>query len=94
MLGRDVIEDEWAMEFHKETGCWLKLGEADDFRRSEERRAVLRLLAQSGDAMTPAEVAKALGRRPGAGMRMMMQRMRRDGEIQQLPNQKYYLLKI
>src|SRR5262249_15391278 len=51
--GRDVAEDEIALQFDDATGRWLKLGPASDFRRSEERRAVIRLLADNVDPMTP-----------------------------------------
>jgi hypothetical protein len=87
--GRDVVEDELALQFDSETGRWLKVGAADDFRRSEQRRAILRLLIDSGDPMTPVDIAKALGKR-GDAMRQTLIRMRKAGEVSQLPNGKYY----
>src|SRR5215468_4315550 len=59
--GRDVPETEIAMQFDENTGKWLRLGNADDFRRSKERNAVIRVLVDLGEPTTPAEIADALG---------------------------------
>src|SRR5437016_3341732 len=65
--GRDVPEAEIAVQFDEATGKWLRLVGAADFRRSKERNAVIRALIDFGEPMTPAEIADALGKRPGAG---------------------------
>jgi hypothetical protein len=87
--GRDVIESEIAVEFDDATGKWVKLGAADDFRKSEARREIIRLLIDSVAPLLPNEIADALGKRRGA-VRMLVSKMHRDGEISKLPNGKYY----
>ena len=79
--GRDVPEAEIAMQFDENTGKWLRLTGADDFRRSKERNAIIRALIDFGEPMTPAEIADALGKRPGAGIRMMLHRMHKAGDV-------------
>src|SRR5947207_678235 len=54
--GRDVPENEIAMQFDEATGKWLRLGGADDFRRSEARRAFTRALIDFVEPMTPAPI--------------------------------------
>ena len=39
--GRDVQETQVALQFEAATGRWLKLGPAEDFRKSQERKAVV-----------------------------------------------------
>jgi hypothetical protein len=90
--GRDVPEREIALQFDPDTGCVIQLGAAADFRKSEERRAIIRLLIQTVDPMTPSEIADALGKKRGA-VQMLLSRMHKAGEISRLPNGKYYATK-
>jgi hypothetical protein len=90
--GRDVSEDEIALQFDNDTGRWLNLGAAQDFRRSEERRAVIRLLAGNVDPMSPTDIAEGLGKKAGT-IRMLLSKMHKAGEVQRLPNFKYYVSK-
>ena len=80
--GRDVPEAEIAMQFDEETGKWLRLIGADDFRRSKERNQIIRALIDFGEPMTPAEIADVIGKpRGNAGVRMMLRRMRQAGDV-------------
>jgi RecA-family ATPase len=77
--GRDVPEREIALQFDRETGCVIQLGAADDFRKSEERRKIIRTLIDGGP-MRPTEIAQAVGKKPGT-IRSTLSRMKQDGEI-------------
>jgi hypothetical protein len=79
--GRDVPEAEIAMQFDEETGKWLRLVGADDFRRSKERNAVLRVLLDIGEPMTPAEIADAIGKPQSGSIRVLLLKMRKAGEV-------------
>jgi len=81
--GRDVPEAEIAMQFDEDTGKWLRLIGADDFRRSKERNAIIRALLDLGEPMTPAEIADAIGKPRGnnASVRMLLKKMRQSGDI-------------
>ena len=56
--GREIDEVDWALQFDKDTGLWLKIGDGAEYRRSKEQIAIRRHL-DDGPA-TPTEVAKAL----------------------------------
>ena len=85
--GRDVPEREIALQFDSKTGCVIQLGAADDFRKSEERRAIIRTLIDGGP-MRPTAIAQALGKKPGT-TRMSLSRMRQAGEIIALADGRY-----
>jgi RecA-family ATPase len=88
--GRDVPEAEIAMQFDEATGKWLRLTGADDFRRSKERNAILRVLIELGEAMSPAEIAEAIGKpRSSGSVRMLLSRMRKAGELMRRDDGKY-----
>ena len=86
--GRDVPEGEIALEFSKETGTVTQLGAADDFRKSKERREILRLLVDAPDGLMPNEIAKML-KKDGGSTRALINKMHKDGQIQRLQNGKY-----
>jgi DNA-binding transcriptional ArsR family regulator len=90
--GRDVIEAEIGLQFDDKTGKWLHVGGADDHRKSEQRRAILRVLGDNVDPMYPAEIAAALDKRQST-IRQALLRMHRAGEVSRLPNGKYYAAK-
>lgn len=85
--GRDVNEAEVALQFDNETGKWLRLGPGADFRKSEERRAIIRALCDGG-AMTPREVAEAIGKKAGA-VRVTLHRMIKAGDVSRHVDGKY-----
>jgi hypothetical protein len=88
--GRDVPESEIAMQFDEATGKWLRLIGADDFRRSKERNAILRALIDLGEAMTPAEIADAIGKPRGSGsVRVLLHKMRKAGDVTRQADGKY-----
>jgi hypothetical protein len=84
--GRDVPEAEIAMQFDEATGKWLRLIGADDFRRSKERNAIIRALLEFGEPMSPAEIADAIGKARNSGIRMLLLRMRKAGDIVKCAN--------
>ena len=81
--GRDVLEAEIAMQCDDETGKWLRLVGADDFRRSKERNAIIRALLDMDEPMTPAEISDAIGkpRANNASVRMLLRKMRQAGDV-------------
>lgn len=86
--GRDVNEAEVAIQFDNETGKWLKLGKAQDWRISEERRSIIKLLVGEGGAMYPKDITEALGKKASV-IKMTLRRMLKDGEITQLQDGRY-----
>lgn len=78
--GRDVPEADHALAFDPVTCRWNLLGDAAEYRLSEERVAVLRVLGHAGEPLTPKQVAEALGKKEGA-IRLMLRRMDQAGEV-------------
>ena len=65
----------------------MQLGAADDFRKSEERRAIIRTLIDGGP-MRPNEIAQAVGKKSGT-IRAGLLKMKRAGEITSLADGTY-----
>lgn len=86
--GRDVIEAEFAIQFDGDTGKWLRLGAGEDFRKSEQRRAVICALADIPEGLSPCELADVLGKKRGT-VRTLLHRMRRNGDVTVLANGRY-----
>lgn len=87
--GRDVNEAEVAIRFDSETGKWSKLGKAEDWRISEERRAIIKLLMDEG-AMHPKEIAYALGKKANT-IYFLLHKMKKDEDIHQGKDGRYTL---
>ena len=79
ILGRDVEQQEIAIQFDRDTGQWLRLGSADDFRKTENRRTVLRALVDGG-AMSARDIAGVTGGKPG-NVKVTLSRMHKAGEV-------------
>jgi hypothetical protein len=86
--GRDVNEAEVAIRFDNETGRWLKLGKADDWRITEERRAIVRALTDNGGPMFPKEIAAAIGKKQDS-VRFLLFKMAKDGTVTKLADGRY-----
>jgi RecA-family ATPase len=80
VTGRDIEEQELALQFDKASGLWTALGDADEYRTTEERRAIRRVLQEAGQPMTPKQVADALDK-PVSTVKQTMRRMAEAGTI-------------
>jgi hypothetical protein len=76
--GRDIEEIETAMKF--DGGRWSILGDADEVRKSNERRKIVAALKENGEEMTPAAIAKQTGMKPG-NVRVLLRKMVASGEV-------------
>ncbi|HOB44144.1 MAG TPA: AAA family ATPase [Bacillota bacterium] len=88
--GRDIDESETALKFDKSLGLWVLLGDAEEYRMTEERHEVVRLLRQAGEPMRSGEIAEALGKSSGA-TRVLLSRAVDDGEIKRMGRGLYTL---
>ncbi len=80
LRGRDVPEAEHALGFDAATCSWTLLGDAADYRVSEERREIITQLRDAPDPMSPKAIADALGKKAGA-VRFLLHKMAKAGEI-------------
>ena len=88
--GRDIPEIETAMAFDPQFCTWRILGNADEYRISNERREIIEVLRNADGPIKPQDVANALDKEGGA-VRRMMTKMAQDGEIKRTNYGKYTL---
>lgn len=86
--GRDVEEKETAVMFAG--GQWSILGEASEVRRSDERTAIIAALTDNREAMTPGELAAALGK-PANNIKQLLFKMAKAGEVYRVGKGRYWL---
>jgi RecA-family ATPase len=84
--GRDIEEIETAMRF--DGGRWSILGDADEVRKSDERRKIVAALKEAGDELTPTAIAKLTGMK-AENVRVLLRKMFADGQVIQ-PRVGYY----
>jgi len=77
--GRDFPDTELALKFDPELCDWRALGDAAEFRLSNERKEVLALLKTSGP-VTPKNAAELLGREYRSTKKLLWT-MAKDGEV-------------
>jgi hypothetical protein len=86
--GRDVEEKETAVIFVN--GAWSVLGNAADVRRSDERSVIVGALTDNGGAMTPADLAAALGKTSN-NIRQLLFKMAKAGEVYRVGKNRYWV---
>lgn len=84
ITGRDVEEQDLALEFDAKRGWWTVLGDADEFRKSEERMEVRKLLRER-PGLSAKEISVALGKGYD-GTRRLLWKMAGDGDVKQYGN--------
>lgn len=77
--GRDFVDTELALKFDPELCDWRALGDAAEYRLSNERRDVLELLRRS-DPLTPKNISTELKRDYGATKKLLYD-MRQAGQL-------------
>jgi hypothetical protein len=78
IMGRDVPERDLVLRF--EDGIWEHIGDAQKVHATRERQEILELLARTGHAMKPSEIAAQLVKKPST-IRYLVFAMKRDGEL-------------
>ena len=78
--GRDIEEIETAVQFDKLTCQWCALGNASEVRRTDERAVILDLLTGNREAMSPTEIADALGLSRN-NVKQLLFKMAKAGEV-------------
>jgi hypothetical protein len=86
ITGRDVETLDLALQFRD--GFWTALGDAEEYRLSQESKAVVEALRNAGRPMTPQQLAKELGVLE-ATMRQRLKRMAERGEVVNLGDGRY-----
>jgi AAA domain len=79
VTGRDLDEHELALVWDPVV-TWSLAGNAEEFRMSQQRAAVIKLLTVAGRPMRPTEVAPLLQKSPNAA-KWLLWRMAEDGQV-------------
>lgn len=88
ILGRDIEEQELAVEFETETCQWKTLGNAARHQLGKQRKQILEYLEQAKEPVGPKEVAQALGLKEG-NVKNLMRKMHLSGQIYKKDRGKY-----
>jgi hypothetical protein len=89
--GRDIEEGEKALQFSKTSCKWTIMGEAADFRRSEERGRVLSVLREASEPITAQEIWRSAELRTRNATDILLGKMHSDGEIIRVARGRYTL---
>lgn len=82
VIDRDAEESEKALRWNIATGGWMLLGDAEDYRRSQQRNEVLAALHDLGP-MTPKDLADTLEKHRNA-IRWLLRAMHQAGQVANL----------
>jgi len=80
--GRDVEEIGLALKFHEDTKTFALLGEAEEYRMSQERREVLEFLRETNGPVQLKDIASALGKKETA-IHKLLDGLMNNGFVQQ-----------
>ncbi len=79
VTGRDVEEQELALNFDAHIGTWALLGDAQEWRMSDTRRQIIEVIREAGPSQ-PKEIAEALDL-PRDLVRQTVTRMAKDDQL-------------
>jgi hypothetical protein len=78
--GRDVEEQDLALQWDADIAAWAIIGNAEEYRLSEARKEIIDVLRGAGKPQTPKDVADLLGKAHGTVKKLMWE-MSKDGEL-------------
>jgi hypothetical protein len=81
ITGRDFGDKEIALSWNADLTCWRMLGDAAEYRLSDERRSMIEFLKQQSDRLTPKAVSDLLGREYNA-VKKLLWTMGRDRQLE------------
>ena len=80
--GRDIEEPtDYALKWDAETAGWTIVGDAEEYRMSEERKEIFSVLTEADEFLSPGEVADVLGK-PRNTVKQRLWRMAQDGQVE------------
>jgi biotin operon repressor len=78
--GRRIPRQDLALDFDPSTLAWTILGDAEEYQKSEARQEIVELLREAERAMTPREIAQALGKKEAA-VKNLLHKLCREGVL-------------
>jgi len=81
VTGREIEEEaELAMRWDADLASWTLVGDAEEYKISQERQEIVRVLNEAEEPMTPTEVAELLSKSVNA-VKYLMWKMSKDGQL-------------
>ena len=81
VTGREIEEEaELALRWDADLASWTLVGDAEEYRISQERQEIVRVLNEAEEPMTPTEVAELLSKSVNA-VKYLMWKMSKDGQL-------------
>jgi hypothetical protein len=89
--GRDIDNPtELALKFDPDAATWAIAGDAEEYRVSERRRSILRVLGNADEPLGPKEIAE-MADAPYGATRELLSQMVKDGQVKNLGRGAYVL---
>jgi hypothetical protein len=89
--GRDIENPtELALKFDQNAATWAIIGDAEEYRKSETRRRIVKVLEEAGEPLGPKEVAELLDL-PENRIKQRLYQMSKDGEVKVVSRGRYEL---
>jgi hypothetical protein len=89
--GRDIeTPTELALKFDRDAATWTIAGDAEEYRVSERRRSILRVLGNADEPLGPKEIAE-MADAPYGATRELLSQMVKDGQVKNLGRGAYIL---
>jgi hypothetical protein len=87
--GRDIQNPtELALKFDPNAATWAVMGDAEEYRRSETRRVILKALEEADEPLGPKDVAEMVDL-PENTVRQRLYQMSKDGEVKVVARGRY-----
>ena len=80
VVGRDIEEQELALNFDAHIGTWALLGDAEEWRMSETRRQIIEAIREADQALRPKQIADEAEADYGV-VKHLVRRMVDDGQL-------------
>lgn len=81
VTGRDIEEEkEYALSWDQPTATWKIVGNAEEYRLSQERQEIYECIRTMGGSASPKEVSEALSK-PHNNVKQLMWKMDNDGDL-------------
>ena len=84
VTGKEVVDQDLAMQFDQENASWRILGDAEEFQLNSDRKEIIDALEECGP-MSGNDLAEMLGKKSST-IRNMLARMERDGQVEKRGN--------
>jgi AAA domain len=91
VTGREIEEEaELALKWNADLASWTLVGDAEEYRVSQERQDIVRIMDEAGEPMTPKEVSELLDKPPN-NVKYLMWKMSKDSQLATVGKGRYSL---